>query len=75
MADGGGGGGAAEDVLKAKKTVLALCSELLHSLKMQQADEQRSFFLLGVNGPFVHAEVLLEPGPNARRRKEGSLPF
>jgi len=35
----------------------------------------RSPSLLGMNGLFVQAQVLLEPVPQARRRKGGSLPF
>lgn len=37
--------------------------------------QAHSPLLPGVNGLFVQAQVLLEPVPHTRRRKEGSLPF
>lgn len=71
MADGGG---AAEDVLKAVKTVLALCSELLHSLKMQQADEQRSFFCSGGMARLFTLKYCWRR-PKRHEEKRRDLPF
>lgn len=66
--------GAAEDVHKAGR--LWWSPFRASSLTKDAAGGQaRSPSLLGVNGLFVQAQVLLEPVPHARRRKGGSLPF
>lgn len=63
---------AAEDVHKAGILWWFRASSLTKDATGGQA---RSPSLLGVNGLFVQAQVLLESIPHTRRRKGGSLPF